>query len=63
MIDTILIELITLQEIVKKIGYKNDDIQNGLNRQQTMVISGLIKRLFNQLPIKIEGHDSRSEDF
>ena len=28
-----------------------------------MVISGLINRLFNQLPIKMEGQDHRTEDF
>ena len=48
MIDTVLIELIALQEIIKKIGHKNDkDDSSRLNRHQTMVISGLIKRLFN----------------
>ena len=63
MIDTVLIELIALQDIIKKIGHKNDkDESSLLSKHQTMVISGLIKRLFNQLPVKIEGQE-RSEDF
>ena len=63
MIDTVLIELIALQDIIKKIGHKNDkDESSLLYKHQTMVISGLIKRLFNQLPVKVEGQE-RSEDF
>jgi hypothetical protein len=42
--------------LIKKLGHKNgDEAIERQNKHQTMVISGLVKRLFNQLPVKIEG--------
>lgn len=34
-----------------------------LTEHQTMVISGLMKRLLNQIPVKLVGTNERTEDF
>lgn len=34
-----------------------------LTEHQTMVISGLMKRLLNQIPVKLVGTSERTDDF
>jgi hypothetical protein len=68
LVDTVLVELIALQDVIKKLGYKhqsNEGFTNSpmLTEYQTMVISGLMKRLLNQIPVKLIGNDDRNADF
>ena len=64
--DKIMVELITLQGIMKKLGYdeRNDDHTTCMvPEHDRMVIGGLMKRLLSQIPVRIEGTNRNTNDF
>lgn len=68
--DMILVELITLQHTMKLLGYdaglstpgklKKDCL---INEHDRMIIGGLMKRLLNQIPVRIKGEKHTVKDF
>lgn len=62
--DMLLVELITLQGVLQKLGYDSSLNTPGgggviencqVNEHERMIIGGLMKRLLNQIPVKISG--------
>jgi len=69
--DMILVELITLQHALKLLGYDaslntpGDDLNNTcqLSEHDRMIMGGLMKRLLNQIPVRIKGEKYTVTDF
>jgi len=68
--DMILVELITLQHTMKMLGYDAGLSTPGkqgkdclINEHDRMIIGGLMKRLLNQIPVRIKGESHTVRDF
>lgn len=68
--DMILVELITLQNVLKQLGYDASFSTPGQNKDECnvsehdrMIIGGLMKRLLNQIPVRQKGEKYISKDF
>lgn len=68
-IDSIIVELVTLQEIMKEVGQVDTSTSETpkhtyvLQDHQRHIIGGLMKRLLNQIPAKVPGTEYQSDDF
>lgn len=68
--DMILVELITLQHSLKLLGFdasivNADDEKNKcqLSEHDRMILGGLMKRLLNQIPVRVKGEKYYVDDF
>lgn len=68
--DMILVELIALQQVLKQLGYDPGLSTPGqqskdckVTEHDRMIIGGLMKRLLNQIPVRIKGEKHTVQDF